>query len=173
MKAIGKIVLGALMLAGAAAVAAPAADAAGYGGYGYRHGPGYGRPGAHFGFSAGPGWRGGRWVHGYHGPRYGWWWTVNNSWYPYPRPVYPYPAYAPPPYASADEYYPNARGYTQDFDPGPSRNPQRPDYWYFCENPEGYYPYIQDCDNWLQEPAEGPRPPGDYPEYDDPDFQPQ
>jgi hypothetical protein len=168
MKAIGKLVLGALMLAGTAIAVAPGAEAAGYGGYG--HGPGWGRPGAHFSFGAGPSWRGGRWVHGWHGPRQGWWWTVGNSWYLYPRPVYPYPTYAPPPYASADEYYPNARGYAQSFDPGPNRNPQRPNYWYFCENPEGYYPYVHDCDNWQQEPAQGPVPPGDYPEYSDPDF---
>jgi len=49
-------------------------------------------------------------------------------------------------------------------------NPQRPEYWYFCANPEGYYPYIQDCDNWQQEPSQGGAPPGDYPEYQDPDF---
>src|SRR5688572_15957874 len=67
MKAIGKLVLGALLLAGATA-AAPAAEAAGYGGYG--HGPGWGRPGAHFSFGVGPSWRGGRWVHGWHGPRH-------------------------------------------------------------------------------------------------------
>jgi hypothetical protein len=174
MKAIGKLVLGAVLLAGATAVAAPAAEAAWYGGYG--HGPGYGRPGAQFGFGAGPAWRGGRWNHGWHGPRYGWWWTVGNSWYLYPRPVYPYPAYLPPPGASADGYYddrPPPRDYAQGYQSDGAGNPQRPDYWYFCESPEGYYPYVQDCDNWLQEPAEGPRPPGNYPEYDDPDFQRQ
>ena len=172
MKAIGKLVLGALMLAGATTAIAPAAEAAWYGGYGY--GPGWGRPGAHFSFGVGPAWRSGHWVHGWHGPRYGWWWTVGNSWYLYPRPVYPYPAYLPPPVASADDSYgypPNGRDYSQGYTRGPDGNPQPPDYWYFCENPEGYYPYIQDCDNWHQEMAEGPVPPGDYPEYDDPDFQ--
>ena len=149
MKAIGKLVLGALMLAGATAAVAPAAQAQWYGGgyYGgyYGHGPGWGRPGVGFGFGVGPSWR------------------------RYPRPVYPYPNYYLPP---ADEYYgaPTLRDYGGRYDRGPDPNPQRPQYWYFCENPEGYYPYIQDCDNWHQEPAEGPTPPGDYPEYNDPDF---
>jgi len=165
MKAIGKFVLGALLLAGATAVAAPAAEAAGYG-----YGPGWGRPGAHFSFGVGPAWRGGRWVHGWHGPRYGWWYTVGNSWYLYPRPVYPYPAYLPPPVASADDRYVTGRDYAPTYQSAPDRNPQRPQYWYFCENPEGYYPYVHDCDDWQQEPAQGAVPPGDYPEYSDPDF---
>ena len=59
MKAIGKLVLGALMLAGTTAAVAPAAEAAWYGGYGY--GPGWGRPGAQFDFGVGPAWRGGHW----------------------------------------------------------------------------------------------------------------
>jgi hypothetical protein len=172
MKAIGKLVLGALMLAGATAAAAPAAEAAWYGSYGY--GPGWGRPGAHFSFGVGPAWRGGHWVQGWHGPRYGWWWTVGSSWYLYPRPVYPYPAYLPPPVASADEFYPNdVRDYGQGYQRGPDGNPQRPEYWYFCQNPEGYYPYVQDCADWQQEPAQGGPPPGNYPEYDDPDFRDQ
>jgi len=143
MKAIGKLVLGALMLAGMTAAVAPAAQAQWYGGYGY--GPGWGRPGVGFGFGVGPSWR------------------------RYPRPVYPYSNYYLPP---ADEYYgaPTRRDYGGRYDRGPDPNPQRPQYWYFCENPEGYYPYIQDCDNWHQELAEGPIPPGDYPEYSDPDF---
>ena len=150
MKAIGKLVLGALMLAGATAAAAPAAQAQWYGGgyYGghYGYGPGWGRPGVGFSFGVGPSWR------------------------RYPRPAYRYPNYLPPPVV--DDYYdypPPPRDYAEGYARNP--NPQRPQYWYFCENPEGYYPYVQDCDNWHQEPAEGPRPPGDYPEYSDPDFQ--
>jgi hypothetical protein len=171
MKALAKLLLGALMLAGAAAAVAPAAEAAWYG-------PGprsYGPPRAHFGFGFGPAWRGGRWVHGWHGPRYGWWWTVGSSWYLYPRPVYPYPAYAPPP---VDDYYYDygadgpggGRDYGQGYAQGSGGNPQPPAYWYFCRNPEGYYPYVHDCDDWQQEPAQGAVPPGDYPEYSDPDF---
>jgi len=167
MKAIGKLVLGALLLAGTTAGVAPAAQAAWHGGYG--HGPGWGRPGAQLNFGVGPGWRGGHWVQGWHGPRYGWWWAVGNSWYLYPRPVYPYPA----PVASADDRYVTGRDYAPTYQQAPDRNPQRPEYWYFCENPEGYYPYIQDCADWQQESAQGGPPPGNYPEYDDPDFRDQ
>lgn len=145
MKAIGKLVLGALMLAGTTAAVAPA-EAAWYGGYGY--GPGYGGPGAHFSFGAGPVWRGGRGL--------------------YPRPVYPYPTYYPPVVVGDDYgYAPRERDYARGYTRG---NPQRPEYWYFCQNPEGYYPYIQDCDDWQQEPAQGAVPPGDYPEYQHEDF---
>jgi hypothetical protein len=29
--------------------------------------------------------------------------------------------------------------------------PQAPTYWYYCPNPQGYYPYIQQCPaGWLQ-----------------------
>ena len=28
--------------------------------------------------------------------------------------------------------------------------PQAPTYWYYCPNPQGYYPYIQQCPNgWM------------------------
>lgn len=36
-------------------------------------------------------WRGGRWLHGRHAGREGWWWVIGGSWYFYPAPVYPYP----------------------------------------------------------------------------------
>ena len=30
-------------------------------------------------------------------------------------------------------------------------------YWYYCRNPEGYYPYVKRCpDGWQQVPAEPP-----------------
>ena len=149
MKAIGKLVLGALMLAGTTVAVAPAAHAQWYGGGyygGYGYGPGWGRPGVGFSFGVGPSWR------------------------RYPRSAYGYyryPNYLPPPVV--DDYYgpPPPRDYGEGY---ADRNPQRPQYWYFCENPEGYYPYVQDCDNWQQEPAQGAVPPGDYPEYSDPDF---
>jgi len=42
-------------------------------------------------------WHGGRWFHGEHLRRLGWWWLVGDSWYFYAAPVYPYPdPYAPP-----------------------------------------------------------------------------
>src|SRR5690348_7675736 len=42
-------------------------------------------------------WRAGRWYHGRHDSRLGWWWVVGGVWYFYPQPVYPYPdPYRPP-----------------------------------------------------------------------------
>lgn len=32
-------------------------------------------------------------------------------------------------------------------------------YWYYCRNPEGYYPYVKQCPNgWLQVPPQPPTP---------------
>jgi len=36
-------------------------------------------------------WRSGRWFHGPHYDRFGWWWVVGGVWYLYPAPIYPYP----------------------------------------------------------------------------------
>jgi hypothetical protein len=33
----------------------------------------------------------------------------------------------------------------------PASSPQAPTYWYYCPNPQGYYPYIHQCPTgWLQ-----------------------
>lgn len=70
-------------------------------------------------------WRGGRWYQGRHIGRLGWWWIVGPTWYFYPAPIYPYP----------DPFLPPA-----DIRPiGP------PQYWYYCANPPGYYPYVPQC----------------------------
>ena len=71
-------------------------------------------------------WRGGRWFHGNHGGRAGWWWIVGGVWYFYPAPVYPYPA-PPPEVVVAPAAVPAAQ------------------YYYWCGRPAGYYPYVQGC----------------------------
>jgi hypothetical protein len=71
-------------------------------------------------------WRAGRWYHGRHGGRDGWWWVVGPTWYFYPAPIYPYP----------DPYLPPTV-------PPPPPN-AAPQYWY-CANPPGYYPYVPQC----------------------------
>ena len=90
-------------------------------------------------------WRAGRWFHGPHGGRLGWWWIVGGVWYFYPTPIYPYP----------DPYQP----------PGPpvivappvQAPPQEQQYWYYCRNPEGYYPYVPQCrSGWEAVPANTP-----------------
>ena len=113
------------VLGGAASIpAAPAA--ADYYRHGYWHG-GY----WHGGY---PGyWHSGYWHNGWYGGRYGWWWVTGGGWYWYNAPVYPYPGavsevYVTPPATVA----------------APPAAPA-PQMWYYCDNPAGYYPYVQTC----------------------------
>lgn len=87
-------------------------------------------------------WVGGRWNHGWHNGRYGWWWFAGGLWYFYDTPVYPYPGYVSDYYADDETYAPG------------------PGYWYYCPNPPGYYPYVQSCSTpWQPVP---PAPPPGY-----------
>jgi hypothetical protein len=86
-------------------------------------------------------WTGGRWNRSWHNGRFGWWWLAGGAWYFYDVPVYPYPGYV-------SDYY-------ADDDSGPA-NPGGPA-WYYCQNPPGYYPYVQTCAvPWQPVPAGGP-----------------
>jgi hypothetical protein len=86
------------------------------------------------GFSIGPGW----------GP---WWWGY--PYYPYYYPYYPY--YPTPPVAAPQE----PEVYVQ-----PESRQEEPGYWYFCKDPEGYYPYVKKCPKgWLR--VVPSQPPGD------------
>jgi hypothetical protein len=92
-------------------------------------------------------WRGGAWVHGWHEGRYGWWWRVGLFWYFYPQPVYPYPSYIPPAIV------------VQQAPPVPTGLPPA-QYWYYCDNPQGYYPYVASCNGaWRPVPATPPAAP--------------
>lgn len=73
-------------------------------------------------------WHGGHWARARHGGRFGWWWVVGPTWYFYPAPVYPYPDPYLPPVALASPQV-----------AAPSQ------YWYFCRDPQGYYPYVPQC----------------------------
>lgn len=91
-------------------------------------------------------WRGGRWSRGLHGGRMGWWWVVAGAWYFYPSPVYPYP----------DPYQPPVVLQQQ-------ATPPSPQYWYYCADPAGYYPYVAECHvNWQQVAASPPPAQGAY-----------
>ena len=93
-------------------------------------GGGGGHWGGHVGIYVGPGW----W-----GP--GWWG------YPY----YPYPDYPSPPVV----VQPQPEVYVQQ--PMPQAETQS--YWYFCREPQGYYPDVKKCPKgWMKvvPPAEGP-----------------
>jgi len=80
-------------------------------------------------------WRQGRWFHGDHGGRLGWWWIVGGIWYFYPVPIYPYPDPYVPPLAAAPV----------------------PQYYYWCSLPPGYYPQVPVCRvPWQAVPAMAP-----------------
>jgi hypothetical protein len=87
-------------------------------------------------------WRGGRWFHGDHFGRVGWWWIVDGSWFFYPAPVYPYPDPYIPPSVVAEV-------------PPPQPAPQ---YWYYCPSANGYYPYVMSCPEGWTPVAPRPAP---------------
>lgn len=81
-------------------------------------------------------WTHGRWWHGRHRGRLGWWWFVDGSWFFYDAPVYPYPEVV------SETYYDEP---SEDYG----------DYWYYCRDPEGYYPYVRSCHGaWEPVPAQ-------------------
>jgi hypothetical protein len=82
------------------------------------------------------GWRGPHrpWRHHVHRPRFYWGGTVVlNPWYPY-------------------GYYPTPPVVIQQESPVYVQPEQeQPYYWYYCQDPQGYYPYIKNCpDGWMK-----------------------
>ena len=65
-----------------------------------------------------------------------------------------YPYYAYPPVVSTVPVAPPV--YIQQAAPQPVPQPQA-DYWHYCRNPEGYYPYVKECPGGWQQVA--PTPP--------------
>lgn len=65
--------------------------------------------------------------------------------YRYPYNYYPYPYYPYP-------YYPSA--------PPVRVEPRQERYWYYCRNPEGYYPYVQSCPGGWTRVLPGPQDSG-------------
>lgn len=105
---------------------------------GHHHGHGHNHLSIGLGF--GPGFYGGYRYGGYGFGGYGW------GGYGYGYPFYYPPAYAypqtvivptsPPVYVQQPQVQ--------------SAQPQT-SYWYYCQNPEGYYPYVKNCPaGWLQ-----------------------
>ena len=94
-------------------------------------------------------WDHGRWHHGWRGDRVGWWWIVGYHWY-FVDPWYPYWQPWPPREViviDRDRAEPEAV---------PS-GPPPPAYWYRCDDPSGYYPYVNECaGGWKAVPAVPP-----------------
>ena len=122
-----------------------------------QHGPGGGRAGGfaggdfhgrdfgHFGPGELNAWRAGGWRHEWHDGRYAWWWVTGGFWVFYPAPIYPYPTYVPPAIV------------VQQAPPVPTGLPPA-QFWYFCDNPQGYYPYVASCEvPWREAPATPPK----------------
>ena len=98
---------------------------------------------AHFGEHDFAVWRGGAWHHEWHNGRYGWWWAIGPEWYFYPEPIYPFPDPYLPPGVMAQPVPPSGQPPAQ--------------YWYYCDNPPGYYPYVATCMTaWRPVPATPP-----------------
>ena len=116
------------------------------GGWGGHYGGGHygGGWGGHYG-----GWgygRGGYYGHSSFGFYFG------APFYPYPFYPYQYPYYYPPAVITIPATPPV---YIQQAPPANQTNPNG--YWYYCNSPAGYYPYIKECpDGWQQVE---PRPP--------------
>lgn len=117
----------------------------GYDGDGYHHHDGHGHHHHHgggiyydpwlWGGLYGPGWWG-----GYYGPGWG---AYGYRGYGYIDPWYR-PYYMNPPVIGVPAQPPV---YIEQSKPAPSRS----NAWYYCRNPEGYYPEVKQCpDGWLQ-----------------------
>ena len=98
----------------------------------------------------------GRFDHDHFGVGFGFWdpwwdWGPADYWsYYYPYYYPPYYAYysAPPPAAG---YAPTAGA------PAQATGAPPPQYWYYCDDPQGYYPYVQNCgSSWRQVAATPP-----------------
>lgn len=129
-KVVTIVVIGALVFLGLCS----GAFSAGHGGY-HGHGGYYGYRG-YYG-------------HGWYGGWYGFYpfGFYSFGYYPY---GYPYPSYAYP-----YPYYPYT--YSQ---PPVYIEPEQPFYWYYCQDPQGYYPYIESCPSGWTRVTPTPPPPG-------------
>jgi hypothetical protein len=100
-----------------------------------------GQTGVYIGVRSGGGHHG-HWGHrGYGGHHRAYWGPRFYIGVPLPGPWYPYGYYRPP----AVVVQPPPRVYAAPERPAPE------DYWYYCRNPEGYYPYVETCPGgWMQ-----------------------
>jgi hypothetical protein len=76
----------------------------------------------------------------YYAPRY--YYPPQYYAYPSPAPVVVAPA-APPVYVEQGA-------------PQQAATQLSPNYWYYCRNPQGYYPYVKDCSTGWQKVAPQP-----------------
>jgi len=91
-------------------------------------------------------WRAGNWHHARHQGRLAWWWVVGGVWYAYPSQIFPYPDPYMPPELVMPQQPPVSVS--------PANPPAPNQFWYYCAKPDGYYPYIPQCQvQWQKVPA--------------------
>lgn len=81
----------------------------------------------------------------------GWWGPPYYPYYPYYYPYYP------PEQRIVIEQQPEM--YAQ---PAPQAEEQQ-QYWYYCKEPKGYYPYVKECPNGWMKVVPSPPPPSSSP----------
>jgi hypothetical protein len=140
MKKTVCVALAAMALILTSTISGHAAPNVGGGGHGSVRSAGGGWHGGgwHGGGWYGGGWHGGGWYGGvWYDPGWwpGWW---GYPYYPYYYPYPYYPFYVTPPASAPPQSY----EYVQ---------PEEQHYWYFCQDPKGYYPYVNKCPKgWLK-----------------------
>ncbi|MDR3430810.1 MAG: hypothetical protein P4L95_02700 [Rouxiella aceris] len=85
------------------------------------------------------------------------WWRGGVWIAPFPYPYYPYPYYAPP----VVEEPVIIQQQTSDVyvQPTPPQQPAEPVYWYYCQEAQGYYPYVKQCPKgWMKVVPTPPAP---------------
>ena len=102
-------------------------------------------------------WRGGHWRDGCFGGRCGWWWLAAGQWYFYNQPVYPYPLvvsgiqYVDPAMVGPGPAVITAPPMSQ-----PTTIAPAPQFWYYCDNPQGYFPNVQTCSTQFRQVEKPP-----------------
>jgi hypothetical protein len=76
---------------------------------------------------------------------------------PYYYSPYYSPYYYPPSYYYPPAYSASPPVYVEQSPAPQAAAPQQSNYWYYCRNPDGYYPYVKECPGGWQQVA--PQPP--------------
>lgn len=76
---------------------------------------------------------------------------IGGSFWVGPPPFWDLAPWSPPYYYSGPAYYGPPPFFVQPYGRYLQRGQEEADYWYYCENPQGYYPYIKSCPGgWMR-----------------------
>ena len=76
-----------------------------------------------------------------------------------PWPYYDYPSYYSDPYYPSGDTVPSSPPAYIENEDDETAPADQPSYWYYCSNPQGYYPYIRQCTTAWQPVATQPQSP--------------